>query len=131
MPSTLTMRSTSSCYLMLWQTAMLWPKASRFVFNRYHHWNLVFLRDDPGRPVIVIHSKEGTMQGDVLGGQLFAISMMPLCSNMQAAVPEAVQPWFADDGGSGSTALHNAECCEFVLQHGPQYGCDIQLSKCL
>ena len=78
------------CYLILWKTAMLWPKASRFFSIDIRHWNLVFLHDNPGRPVIVIHSKEGTIQGDVFGGQLFAIGMMPLCSKMRAAVPEAV-----------------------------------------
>ena len=54
-------------YMMLWQVVMLWPKAWRFVFNRYRHWNLVFLRDDPGKPAVVLLSKEGTLQGDVFG----------------------------------------------------------------
>ena len=116
-------------YLMLWQTAMLWSKASRFVFNRYWHWNLIFLRDEPGKPAIVIHSKEGTMQGDVFGAQLFAVGMMPLCSKLREEIPEAVQPWFADDGGSGGEARHNAAFCDYVRVHGPTYGYYIQVSK--
>ncbi len=61
---------------------MLWSKASRFVFNRYRCWNLIFLHDDPGKPAIVLHSKEGSIQGGVFGWQLFAIAMMPLCTKM-------------------------------------------------
>ncbi len=104
---------------MLWQTAMLWSKASRFVFNGYYHWNLIFFRNDPGKPAIVLHSKEGSIQSDVFGRQLFAIAMMPLCTKMQAAVPRALQPWYADDGVVGVQAQHNAACRKFVIDNGP------------
>ena len=72
--------------------AMLWNKASRFVYNRYCHWNLVFLRDDPGKPAIILHSKEGSIQGDVFGGQRFTIVMIPLCTKMQMVILGALQP---------------------------------------
>ncbi len=47
---------------------MLWSKASLFVFNRYCHWNLIFLRNDPGKPVLVLHLKGDSIQGGVFGG---------------------------------------------------------------
>ena len=71
------------------------------------------------------------MQGDVFGGQLFAIGMMPLCLKMWRAIPEAVQPWFTSNGGSGGEAKHNAACCYYVREHGPTYGYHIKVSKCL
>ncbi len=56
-----------------------WLQVSQFVFNCYWHCNIVFLRDNPGKPVVTLHSKEGSIQGDIFGGQLFAVTMMPLC----------------------------------------------------
>jgi len=32
-----------NCYLMLWNVAHLWNKASRFIFNRYRHHNIVYV----------------------------------------------------------------------------------------
>ena len=52
-------------YLFLWTVRHRWNKASRFIFNRYLHWNMCFLRDKPGENKHIIYSKKGALQGDV------------------------------------------------------------------
>ena len=77
---------------MLWNVRHRWNKASRFAFNRYKHHNICYLRDDPGKPAYVILSKEGTIQGDVLGAKNYAITMLPLAEKMRIAVPRTLRP---------------------------------------
>ena len=97
---------------MLWNVRHRWNKASRFAFNRYKHHNICYLRDDPGKPAYVILSKEGTIQGDVLRAENYAIAMLPLAEKMRVAVPETLQPWFADDSALSGTAKDNAACLQ-------------------
>ena len=84
--------NSANRYLMLWNVRHRWNKASRFAFNRYKHHNICYLRDDPGKPAYVILSKEGTIQGDVLGAKNYAIAMLPLAEKMRIAVPRPLQP---------------------------------------
>ena len=109
-------------HLMLWNTAHLWPKGSRFAYNRYRHWGKVFVRDKPGKPAIIIHSKEGIAQGCVLSMNLYGVSTLPLVHDMREAVPEALQPWFADDSGAAGEAVHAAACLEYLVVNGPRLG---------
>ena len=109
-------------YLMLWEVAHRWNKASRFAFNRYRHHGLVFVRDNPGKPAIVLHLKEGVSQGCVFSMDLYAVGLLPLAEGMRAEIPEALQPWFADDSGSAGRANDNARCLKYLCVHGPQYG---------
>ena len=60
-------------YLFLWNVRHRWNKASRFIFNRYCHWNMCFLRDKPGGNKFVIISKEGTLQGEVFGATIYGV----------------------------------------------------------
>ena len=48
--------------------------------------------------------------------------MFPLAEGMRAAIPESLQPWFADDLSSGGKATHNAACLNYLMEHGPRYG---------
>ena len=109
-------------YLMLWNVAHLWNRGSRFAFNRYRHWGLCLVRDCPGKPAIVIHSKEGVTQGDCFAMSLYGTAILPLATQMREAVPAALQPWYADDSGSAGEARTNAACLDFLVQHGPKYG---------
>jgi hypothetical protein len=61
-------------YLMLWNVAHCWNRASWFAFNRYRHWVQCLVRLEPGEPALVIHSKEGIMQGNCLAMSLYGVS---------------------------------------------------------
>ncbi len=41
---------------------------------------------------------------------------------MWAAIPAALQPWYADDSGSAGTARTNTACLDFLVKFGPKYG---------
>ena len=109
-------------YLMLWNVAHLWNRGSRFAFNRYRHWVRCLVRTEPGHPPIVIHSQEGITQGDCFAMSLYGVALMPLATRMRETIPEALQPWFCDDAGAAGKALPNAQCLDFLVKFGPQYG---------
>ncbi|KAL7531966.1 hypothetical protein ACHAXR_006015, partial [Thalassiosira sp. AJA248-18] len=109
-------------YLMLWNTHHRWNAGSRFAFNRYRHHNIVYVRSNPGEPPIIITSQEGVAQGDVFGGFLYGIGLMPLAEQMREKIPTVLQTWFADDMAGAGSAAHNAECLDFLMKNGPRYG---------
>jgi hypothetical protein len=109
-------------YLMLWTAADRWTKASRFAFNRYRHQNIVYVRDRPGKPPFWILSREGIAQECSLSMNLYGVALLPLLKRMQAAVPDALAPAYADDTAAAGKAVHNAACLSFLLRHGPRYG---------
>ena len=109
-------------YLMLWNVKFRWHKGSRFAFNRYRHHNIVIIRRNPGQAPYKILSKEGVAQGCVLGMILYGIGLMPLAEQMKATIPEALQPWYADDAAAAGEAVHNARCMNFLVENGPRYG---------
>ena len=116
-------------YLMLWQCCHRWNQASRFVFNRYRHWNLMLVRGDPGDKVEIIHSKEGTAQGCSSVSKCFAIGLLPLVEKMREQHPDALQPWFADDISTTGTEAQSSACLAFLRDEGPWYGLFISDEK--
>ena len=108
--------------LLLWNVGHRWNKASRFIFNRYRHWSVCFLQDKPRENKFVIYSKEGTLQGDVFGAVIYGVGMLPLAEGMRVAIPQTLQPWFADDSASAGRAAHNAACLNYLIENGPRYG---------
>ncbi len=66
-------------YLMLWNVAHLWNRGSWFAFNWYRHWVCCLVWSELGMQAMVIHSKEGIMQGDCLAMSLYGVALMPLC----------------------------------------------------
>ena len=49
----------------------------------------------------VLHSKEGTTQGDPLAMPMFAVASLPMIDHLQKASPTARQSWYADDASNG------------------------------
>ncbi len=92
------------------------------MFNWCRHWVQCLVRSEPGKPALVIHSKEGITQGDCLAMSLFGVALMPLASKMGEAIPEALQPWYCNDAGMAGKAMPNAWCLNFLEKFGPPYG---------
>jgi hypothetical protein len=109
-------------YLMLWNVAYHWNRVSWFAFNRYWHWVRYLVRSEPGELALVIHSKEGIMQGDCLAMSLYGVALMPLASKMHKEIPEALQLWYCNNAGAAGKALPNAQCLDFLVKFGPSYG---------
>ena len=109
-------------YVMLWHVRHLSPRASRFVFNRYRHFGLVVVRNEPGEAPHFILSEEGVAQGDPLAMDLYGLTLVPLCQSMKVAIPQSIQPAYADDLSSTGKAQHNAECLDFLVKNGPAFG---------
>ncbi len=116
-------------YLMLWNVAHHWNRAIWFTFNWYRHWVQCLVRSEPGEPALMIHSKEGIMQGDCLATSLYSVALMPLASKMHKEIPEALQPWYCNDAGTAGKALPNAQCLDFLVKFSPSYGYFPELGK--
>ena len=91
-------------FLMLWNVAHRWHQGSRFAFNRYRHWGICLVRDDPGKEALVIHSKEGITQGDCFAISFYGVTLLPLATRMLEVIPHALQPWCPDDAGAAGDA---------------------------
>ncbi|KAL7525020.1 hypothetical protein ACHAXR_000825 [Thalassiosira sp. AJA248-18] len=53
---------------------------------------------------------------------IYGVGPIPLAARMRETIPEAPQPWFADDAAGAGKAIHNAQCLDFLMTHGPKYG---------
>ena len=75
---------------LLWNIRILWPRASRFIFNTYRGWSpLVIKGYDEG-----LHSCEGVVQGDPLSMFIYALATLPLIDQLQSD-PSVTQLWYA------------------------------------
>ncbi|KAL7527540.1 hypothetical protein ACHAXR_002005, partial [Thalassiosira sp. AJA248-18] len=50
---------------------------------------------------------------------IYGVGLMPLASHMRDEIPDALQPWFADDAAGAGKAIHNPRCLNFLMEHGP------------
>ena len=88
---------------LLWNIRILWPHASRFVFNTYRGWSpLIIKGHDVG-----LYSSEGVIQGDPLSMFLYALATLPLINQLQSD-PSITQLWYADDSCCGLFLLPTA-----------------------
>ena len=91
---------------MLWAVQHEWPGVVQFIFNCYHHWATLVVRNTADGSGHFLHSKEGVTQGDPLAMIAYGIGVLPLIRDLRRAHPHFMQPWYADDGGGGTTATH-------------------------
>jgi len=61
--------------------------------------------------------------------QAYGIAQLSLCISMNAMVPGALQPWYADDATSVGTAADNTRCLAFLVENGPKCGYHPQPEK--
>lgn len=77
---------------LLWNVHVLWPRASRFIFNTYRGWSSLILKGSNES----IPCREGIVQGDPLSMFLYAIATKPLIRGLESTT-SATQLWYADD----------------------------------
>ena len=53
---------------------------------------------------------------------LYGITLLLLAAKLQQAVPECLQPWYADDLTFLGPASANAKCFQLLLKWGPTVG---------
>ena len=68
----------------------------------------------------VIHSMEGTTQGDPLAMAMYALAVVPLVRSI--STHGASQVWFADDASAGGRLLALRLWWDALVQQGPLYG---------
>ena len=107
---------------MLWTVRHRWPAGARFSFNCYRHSALLVVRHDDSHSCELLHSREGVTQGDPLAMVLYGLALVPLAENLRAAVPEALQPWYADDAAVAGRAGDIAKVMARLQEWGPARG---------
>ena len=74
----------------------LWLPRACFIFNCYHHWSSIFLRNGNGIASF-LHSKEGVMQRDPLKIIAYRIGILPLINNLKQEISDVTQLWYAEN----------------------------------
>jgi hypothetical protein len=106
---------------MFWTVGHRWAAGARFAFNCYRHQALLILRRR-GDSCYTLLSEEGVTQGDPLAMVLYGIAMCPLAERLQAAVPEVIQPWYADDAAMAGKASKVRKAMKLLQRWGPDRG---------
>jgi hypothetical protein len=83
------------------------------------HWVQCLVWSKPGKPALVIHSKEGITQGVCFAMSLYGVALMPLAFKMHEAIPKALQPWYCNNASVAGKAMPNAWCLDFHVKFGP------------
>ena len=110
---------------LLWNAHILWPHCSRFLFNTYRGWAVLFVRGSTE----YLYSREGVTQGDPLSMILYAIGILPLIRSLKDP-SRWTQVWYADDASACGELSNIHEWFDLLLHHGPLYGYFPNPSKC-
>ena len=101
----------------LWNARVLWPRASRFLFNSYRGYS----------PLIVagttetLYSKEGTTQGDPMAMLMYGVALMPLVRDLKS-LQDYIQSWYADDAAVLGEMLKVKSWLDRLVTDGPKFG---------
>ena len=63
---------------VLWNSHVLWPSCSLFLFNTYRGWAPLTVVDANE----ILYSREGVTQGDLLSMFIYAVATLPLISHI-------------------------------------------------
>ena len=77
---------------LIWNIFVLWPRASRFIFNTYRGWSPLIERGS----TITIFSREGVVQRDPLSMYAYSVATIPLIQELNYPFLWR-QIWFAND----------------------------------
>lgn len=64
---------------VLWNTRIIWPTCSIFIFNTYKGWSPLVGTDSKE----YLYSKEGVTQGDPLSMFVYTVATLPLIEHIQ------------------------------------------------
>ena len=105
---------------LLWNVRVLWPRASRFIFNTYRGW----------APLVVRGSRDVlfSRQGDPLSMFLCAIATLPLIEQTQ--LNSIKQLWYADDASAIGSLPSFLLWFKKLQRVGPSFGYFPEPSKC-
>ena len=85
--------SINTCRVsLIWNIHVLWPGASRFVFNTYRGWSPLIVRGS----AVTIFSRKGVVQDDPLSMFSYAVATIPQIKELDDPSLWR-QLWFADD----------------------------------
>ena len=74
-------------YASMWTCRHLWAVGACFAMNLYRHFSRLIVRAEPGNRPEIILSREGVVQGCVLGMFLYGITLLPLGQHLMRAAP--------------------------------------------
>ena len=99
-----------------WKCRIMWPSASRFLFNTYHGYALILIC---GTDKIIL-SKKGTAQGNPLGMSWYRIGVIPLTNELKCE--KIFQNWYLDDSIGLKMLLALRDWFVNMMKIEPTYG---------
>ena len=103
---------------LLWNIRILWPRASRFVFNTYKGHSPLIIKGCTE----VLFSREGVIQGDPLSMFVYAVGTVPLIQALKEFIPTLTQIWYADDASVTGELSGIRQWFDHLLLQGPKFG---------
>ena len=80
---------------VLWNSRVLWPNCSLFLFNCYGGWAPLVITDSAE----ILYSKEGVTQGDPLSMFIYAVATIPMINGIGRPT-NGTDVWYADDASA-------------------------------
>jgi hypothetical protein len=102
---------------VLWNSRVLWPRCSRFLFNSYQGWVPLVISGSEE----LLYSREGVTQGDPLSMFIYAVATVPLIRSLGEPC-DGTQVWFADDASACALLARLRDWFIRLLEVGPSFG---------
>ena len=94
----------------------LCPSLATVLINSYRTPTQLFVDGD------VLHSCEGTTQGDPLASPMYALATIPLIKKLHGYFGDVSQVWYADDASAAGKIARLHEWWNELASHGPKFG---------
>ena len=111
---------------LLWNVRVLWPRASRFIYNTYKGHSPLIIKGSSE----IISSGEGIIQGDPLSMFIYAVGSLPLIKALKLSNHSCTQIWYADDASALSELSAIRDWFDCLLASGPKFGYFPEPKKC-
>ena len=76
----------------IWNSRILWSRSSRYIFNAYQGYAMLFIAGSKAYILI----REGVTQGDPMAMLVYGIAILPLTKKLKN-LEKWKQNWYADD----------------------------------